>query len=84
MGSLSTGTASVIDAGRKKRKGEMNNHPQINLDKTRFRRAVVCAKDCLKNLGYVRNEEEMEARKEFIKLCWQIAKETIKDVVITV
>lgn len=62
----------------------MTHSPHINLDKTRFRRAVVCVKDCLRNLGYVRNEEEMKARKELIKLCWQIAKETIKDVAITV
>ena len=47
-----------------------------DLSQSRFRRAVVCLKDCIENMGYVPNEEELKARKELIELCKKIEGET--------
>jgi hypothetical protein len=44
----------------------------------RFRMGVTRVKDCLANLGCPHCGEEMDARKEFIKLCEQVVEATRK------
>jgi hypothetical protein len=44
--------------------------------KKRFQITASNVKDCLEHLGLVANEEEMQARKIFIKLCHQVVKAT--------
>lgn len=44
--------------------------------KYRFRRANARIDDCLLDLNYCANEEEMEARKGFIERCRKVIKAT--------
>lgn len=44
--------------------------------KYRFRRAERRLEDCLLDLGYCANDEEMEARKRVIELCRRVVRET--------